>query len=306
MIVVRCDACGGAVAFDTEHQAVRCLFCAAVALTPEPIHALEQPQVAIPFALGDGDAHRAFRAWTRGSWWRPRALAEVEAELTALWIPAWRVRGEVESHWAGLARASTRSGKRPRAGIDRGVAEVMIPASLGLSSRELVALGGFDEPAARPWQADDAAIPRETPNLTGAGARARAHEAMAEVRRAAIARSEGVQDCCGSARFAGLDQRLLALPVFIGSFRYRDRPWRFVLNGRSAVVVGEAPIDRRKLAVVLAIAVVIAALVLAWLDREPVPSAAQLLQQERQGVDAGLDLALGEVGSAVSRVLLDA
>ncbi len=284
MIVIRCDACGGAVAFDTDRQLVQCLFCAAVALVPEPVHALEHPGVAIPFSLTAIDARRAFRAWTRDSWWRPPQLAALEAEITALWIPAWRVRGEVETHWAGLARGATRSGKRPRSGIDRGPAEVIIPASLGLSAREVAALGEFDEPAARPWEAHDAAVPRETPSLTAAGAHARAYGPMARARRATIARAEGVQDCCGSARIHSLNQRLLALPVFIGSFRYRDRPWRFVLNGRSGVIVGDAPLDRRKVALVVALIFVVAALVVAWLDRNPPElrhgSTAQLVEQK--------------------------
>jgi len=58
------------------------------------------------------------------------------------------------------------------------------------------------------------------------------------------------------------EARLLMVPVYIGSFRYRDRPWRFVVNGQTGKVTGRAPLDRRKIAGVV---LVVVAAVVAWL-----------------------------------------
>ena len=174
MIVVRCDACAGHVAFDTDAGVVRCLFCASVALEPVPFDvAPPLPEEVVPVAVEESRAQGVFRSWTTASWWRPKALREVAAELVPLWLPAWHVRADVEMHWAGLERAHTQSGRRPRAGVDAGQAETWIPASLGLTESELGALAPFDDRKRRGFAADDRVIPFELPALSESAARAR-------------------------------------------------------------------------------------------------------------------------------------
>ncbi len=273
MIVVRCDACAGRVAYDAEAGVVRCLFCASVALEPVPFDvAPPLPSEVVPFVVDHDGAAAAFRAWTKASWWRPKALREVAAELTPLWLPAWHVRADVELHWAGLERASsTQNGKRPRAGVDTGLGETWIPASLGLTERELGALAPFDDRTRRVFEGDDRVIPFELPALSEGGARARALPVLEALRCRAIASREGLSQCRGSARLHELASHLRVLPIWIGSFRYRDRAWRFVVNGQSARVVGRAPLDRVKVGIAIVLAAIVAIAVLAWLDRDPPP-----------------------------------
>jgi hypothetical protein len=54
------------------------------------------------------------------------------------------------------------------------------------------------------------------------------------------------------------------LPVYIGSFRYRDLPWRFVINAQTGRVTGKPPLDRVKIAVVAALAALAVGLWLWW------------------------------------------
>jgi hypothetical protein len=271
VIVVRCDACAGRVAYDAEAGVVQCLFCASVALEPVPFDVTPPlPAEVVPFVVDDEAARAAFRAWTKASWWRPKALREVAAELAPLWLPAWHVRADVEMHWAGLERASsTHNGKRPRAGVDTASGETWIPASLGLTERELGALAPFDDRARRVFGADDRATPFELPALSESGARARALPVLEALRCRAIGAREGLSECRGTARLHDLASHLRVLPIWIGSFRYRDRAWRFVVNGQSARVVGRAPLDRVKVGIAIVLAAIVAIAVLAWLDRDP-------------------------------------
>ncbi|MFO0634625.1 MAG: hypothetical protein U0168_17415 [Nannocystaceae bacterium] len=149
MIVVRCDACGGSVAFDAERARAQCLFCAAVALEPVPLaQPPAPPERVVPFSIDDAAARGRFAQWCRGSWWRPVALREVALQLQPLWLPAWRARAEVELHWAGLVAARSAAVDAPRAGVDRGTAEAMIPASLGISPASCPTPHRFRQPAA--------------------------------------------------------------------------------------------------------------------------------------------------------------
>lgn len=271
MIVVRCDACGGSVAYDAAHELARCLFCAAVALQPELIDGPpEPPRAVLPFATDEARALASFRRWTRASWWRPKALQDAAATMRAVWLPAWRVRADVELHWAALERAPTKSGKRPRAGLDQGTAEVMVPASLGLTQAELIALCPWDG-TLRDGDDDDAAIPRELPSLSAKGARARAIGLVLRDRLAHVSARERVTDAGGTVRLHDVQIELQALPIWIGSFRHRDRPWRFVVNGATGKVVGRAPLDRMKVAIAVALGLLMLLALAWWLDRHPEP-----------------------------------
>lgn len=272
MIVVRCDACGGTVVFDADHARAQCRFCAAVALVPVPLdRPPPPPDEVIPFAIDDAVARERFAAWTRGSWWYPKDLRAAVVELQPLWLPAWRARAEVELHWAGLVRADTKSGRRPRSGVDRAHAQTMVPASLGISQRELDGLGRFST-TRRPWSDDDGDIARELPNLSEAGAAAQVRRALQEARLREVAAREHLHDPGATARLHDVTLELDALPIYVGAFAYRGRPWRVVVHGESGRVVGRAPLDRLKLTIALVLAGIVALAVALWLDRrEPDP-----------------------------------
>jgi hypothetical protein len=50
--------------------------------------------------------------------------------------------------------------------------------------------------------------------------------------------------------------------VWISAYRYRDRPFRFLVNGQTGEVVGESPIAWWKVAILVAIGVFFLYLVL--------------------------------------------
>lgn len=261
--VIQCDACGGSVVYDAGHEAARCLFCGSVAVRPDDLaDAVPEPEVAIPFEVSEHRAAAAFRRWATSSWWYPKALRDLTIELSAVMLPAWRFEADVESHWAGLAPAGTKSGVRPRAGVAHVHARTMVPASIGLTEQELHGLQPFDERLVRDFSRDEEGVPYEMPALTEMGARPIAEARLARDHHEDIARLEGLKRCRASSTVAITTTRLLMLPIFIGSFRYRDLPWRFVINAQTGAITGKPPLDRVKIAVVATLAALV---VLAWL-----------------------------------------
>jgi hypothetical protein len=57
------------------------------------------------------------------------------------------------------------------------------------------------------------------------------------------------------------------VPIYIGTFRFRDRPWRFLVNGQTGEVVGKAPLDWRKVLALVVLALVVGGLI--WLGQRP-------------------------------------
>jgi hypothetical protein len=261
--VIQCDGCGGSVAFDAGRQAARCLFCGSIAVhADDGAETVLVPDAMLPFEVTHADADDRFRRWARSSWWHAAPLRGLSIELHALLLPVWHFDVALETHWAGLVPASTRSGSRPRAGVEHAELAALVPASMGLGEAELRALQPFREGAAVRF---DLSLPHEVPALTERAAAEVARETLTAEHRQRIVRAQGLVRCRSSSLVRVREARLSMVPVYIGSFRYRDRPWRFVINGQTGAVTGRAPLDRWKLAAVIAL--VTAAVAVWWLLR---------------------------------------
>lgn len=258
--VIQCDACGGSVVFDAGRQAAWCLFCGSTAVHADDGSETQLvPEAMLPFEISRADADDRFRRWARSSWWHAAPLRRLSIELHALLLPVWLFEAALETHWAGLVSAPTRSGARPRAGVEHAELETLVPASMGLRETELRTLQPFREGTAVRF---DPALPHEVPALSERAAAEVARALVTEEHRQRIVRAHRLQRCRASALVRVRQARLSMVPIYIGSFRYRDRPWRFVINGQTGRVTGRAPLDRVKLAVVIGLAV---AAIGAWL-----------------------------------------
>ena len=260
---LRCETCGGSVVYDVTVAGAACLFCGDVALTAVPAEEIvPEPVAALPFVVDTGTVDGQYRAWARRSWFYPKALRTLSVHLHPMFLPAWRFDSDVETHWAGLRKsAQTNSGKSPVAGENTLFMRHMVPASAGLSQSELIALMPFDERTAAVWNPDEQHVPWEPPALSEHAARISAHEQMAAGHGQKIAVNERLLSYRISPVVHDRDVALLMLPIYIGVFRFRDRPWRFVVNAQSGEMNGEAPIDRLKIALIALSVAALAALV---------------------------------------------
>ena len=258
--VIQCDACGGSVAFDAGRQVARCLFCGSVAVhADDGGETVLVPDAMLPFEISQTDADDRFRRWARSSWWYAAPLRQLSIELHALLLPVWRFDASLETHWAGLVSAPTRSGASPRAGVEHAELTARVPASMGLREAELRALQPFREGSGARF---DPSLPHEVPALTERAAAEVARGLLQAEHQQRIVQANRLKRCHSSSLVRVRDARLSMVPIYIGSFRYRDRPWRFVINGQTGSVTGRAPLDRIKLAVAIGL---VAALVAAWL-----------------------------------------
>ena len=261
MDVTECENCGGIVVFDAQVEAVKCVFCGDISLTATELHEVEQPTVALPFSVSDTDARGLFRAWAKASFWTPSAFRSQDIEVRKLWVPAWRVRADVQATWTGLVAANTRSGKRPESGTSERQREAWVPASLGLTQAELGALAPFpaDHPIA--WDRETSEASYE---VAGSSAQTASIEARAQFRQAVreeLIRDKRLRDCRASVLLRDVDTAAVMLPVYVGCIRFADKPWRFVINGQTGRVTGKTPVDTKKVALLLAM---LAAVALLW------------------------------------------
>ncbi len=279
--VLNCGNCGAQVEFEPDTHSAECPFCATPVVADTGTNRHIKPQAVIPFALTERDAHDKMRAWLRGRWFAPDGLkkyARSDGRLNGLYVPYWAFDTDTRSSYTGergtyyyvtvpAGKGKTRRERRVRWSRASGRVARKFYDVLVMASRSL------PRPMARrlePWTLSELEL-YSPQYLSGFRAEAYtvelpegfeiARERMDEVIRSDIRRDiGGDEQRIHSVNTAYADERFkhLLLPVWMAAYRYRDKSYRFIVNGQTGRVQGERPWSVWKIAgaVVLAIAFV--------------------------------------------------
>lgn len=288
-IEVRCKGCGAtAVVAD---QAKSCAFCdAPVVVAPHGEQdEIVVPESLLPFGVEDRQVREMFRAWVKSLWFKPGDLTKrAQAQrVDGVYLPYWTYDSETTTHYTGMrgdhyyvtetytdgeGKTQTRTVQKTRWSPASGIVRVefddlLICASRSLP-RELVR-------KLEPWDLE-ALAPYDPAYLSGFVAERYGVELdegfkLAEERMEPQIRSAICRDIGGDVQLVhGMsiqhDQtrfKHLLLPLWISSFRYADRVYRFICNARTGEIAGERPWSWPKIAAaVLAAIVVVVTIVL--------------------------------------------
>lgn len=263
---LQCVSCGGAIAHAAGERTPRCLFCGRAELVPMDVpETVEDPEAWIPFDVDQAAAVTAFRSWAGSRFWAPGSIRQARVELAQLFLPAWVWEGELETHWTGLVRAGTRSGKRPVTGQDRAsLAGVLVPSSPALSGAELAAITPFSDGSERPVDGDLPA-PHEVGLLTRSVARSRGVNEMQATHAQQIRQQRDLVRIKTSSLVLAASGRPVLLPVWIGAYLHGDDSYRVVINGQTGAATGTAPISWFKVAAAVALGFFVILVVIAIL-----------------------------------------
>ncbi len=290
---IRCDKCGAAQKLAGSLFAGSCTFCGAAIVSKSYASRRIKPKSLVPFQVDRPRAVDSFRRWVRGLWLAPSDLkryAQSDAALTGIYLPYWTYDCRTDSDYAGErgddyytdepvttrnARGETvtqvRRVKHTRWSAAAGHVEhfhddVLVMASRSLPPQVAASATRFNLKGLVPYQ----------PEFVS-GFQAEAYQVglregfpLARQQIDATVVSLVRRDIGGDQqRIHSLDTRYsevtfkhVLLPVWVSAFRYRDRTFRFVVNGQTGEVSGESPKSWWKVALlVLAIAVVVVAVI---------------------------------------------
>lgn len=248
---VTCESCGGAVVLEAGKSVPACLFCGAEKLAEAPVaEGIEPPQSWLPFSVEAEGARASFKKAASASFWYPGEVRNAEVALHRLYLPAWAWSGRVETHWAALVSGATRSGKRPVTGSDQQeLAGVMVPSSTAVTRDELAAISPFDmekQQELKPGEPDE---PYEPGQLTPSGARAAGIAALRARHESQIKARLHSHRFSASGLVHNSQGAPLLLPVWIGSWRWKDKVYRVVINGQTARLTGAFPYSWLKITI---------------------------------------------------------
>ncbi len=210
--------------------------------------------------------------------------------MTPVYVPYWVFQANTHTYWTADSSKTPPGASGnwyPLAGEHEGsYAAILIGAGGALSPSETHALCPFDlGRGVPPGQVDLENVTVEEFSRSKKYARPLARSSLEELEKDACVSSS----VPGSARNVHVNVQVTdmtgvpaLLPVWIMAYRFRDRVFRFLVNGQTGKATGQAPISYAKIlgAVVIAVLAVLIVLLLAGLIRAaPVQSCAPVFQE---------------------------
>lgn len=290
---VRCDKCGAEQKLEGSLFAGHCAFCGTAIVSKGYASRRIKPKSIVPFQVDRARAVEAFRRWVRRRWLAPGDLkryAQSDAGLTGIYLPYWTYDCRTASDYSGergddyyttetvMVRnskgeevAQTRQVKQTRwtsvtGRVERFHDDVLVLASKSLPAGIADAVRHFDLKGLVPYQPQfvsgfQAEAYQVTLREGFPIAKASIDAAvLAAVRRDIGGDQQRVQSV--STRYAEVRFKHVLLPAWLSAYRYRDKVYRFLVNGQSGEVSGESPVSWWKVAFLVLGALALVALFL--------------------------------------------
>jgi len=292
---VKCEKCGAEQRLPENHFAAQCAFCSAPIVAATYARRQIKPRAIVPFQVDRGRAQEEFRRWVKGLWLAPGELkryAQSDAAMTGTYLPYWTYDCRTASDYEGergedyytnetyttrnsagenvtqVRRVKHTNWSAASGHVEHFHDDVLVLASQSLPPSLRGAAGAWNLGALVPYQ----------PEFVGGY--------MAEAYRIGlregypIAKQQIDAQVYGLVRgdIGGDQQRVhristsytetrfkhVLLPVWISAYRFRDKTYRFLVNGQTGEVAGESPISWQK-TTLLVIAVIVFLIVVAVL-----------------------------------------
>jgi hypothetical protein len=269
-----CTGCGAVVAFHPPEVAGTCSFCgAAIVAEPKAANPLIAPDGVLPVKVPKALAQKEVQQWLASRWFAPNALKKLAHQegIGGVYLPFWSYdsdtsssyQGERGEHYYETEWYTDSDGKQqtrqvqhtrwyPASGqVARHFDDVLIAATQSVNATRLNKL--------QPWDLN-ALCPYEPAYLAGFKAQRYQVELPAGFETAKNVMQGTIQ---GDVRqdIGGDEQRILnidtaysnvmfrhlLLPVWIGAYRFQNKPYQVVVNARTGEVQGERPYSTVKI-----------------------------------------------------------
>lgn len=289
---IRCENCGATTTFAAAQVAGACAFCGSSKVVEQPPREdLIRPESVVPFQVDRKRAVQCFRDWLGKLWFRPNALKKSGelAKIAGAYLPFWTFDAHTASHWTaeagyyyyetetyqetdsqGNSVTKTRQVQKIRWEPAWGHHEQFFDDELVCGSRSLperLLMG------VRPYQLE--ALVDYNPAFLSGFMAEEYQVALPEAWEAGKNSIEAqVYDACGrevpgdthrnlsvDTAFSQQTFKHVLLPVWIAAYLYGGKTWRFVVNGQTGEVCGEAPLSWWKIAGAVLLAVLIGLLI---------------------------------------------
>ncbi len=288
----RCQQCGAEVAVDPNERSFTCPFCDSsyvIELAADGKRA--QPEFVVGFAVTPEQAAERFRNWlSDGSWFQPGDLstAKIEGKLRGVYLPFWSFSTLAQSQWSAQigehwyrteTYTTTENGQtvtRTReiqetewwdlAGKHHNYySGYLVSGSKGLGQADadrikpyhLAALKRYEPFFLAGWLSEDYSIDNEAAQKICQDEFYRWEQAAV----AAFLPGDTHRGVAVQTEFSETTADLILLPLYLLSYRYSGKQYRFMINGQTGQVIGEKPVSPIRIGLAIAGGLIVALLV---------------------------------------------
>ncbi len=265
---VKCQSCGADTTFNPNVVSSECDFCgsplvAANAHTSKVV----QAKAMLPFKITAKDGLELYKKWLRKLWFAPSKLkkyARQAEKLAGVYTPYWTYDSDTKTHYTGErgddyqrtetytenGETKTRTVTETRwsnvsGRVARFFDDVLVPASQSLPLKYVERL--------EPWDLNNL-VPYDTKYLSGFKSETYQIDIeqgfdKAKVKMDDVIRGDIRRDIGGdrqrihsvNTNFNDITFKHILLPIWISAYRFNDKVYRFMINGRTGEVQGERP-----------------------------------------------------------------
>jgi DNA-directed RNA polymerase subunit RPC12/RpoP len=276
VVTIRCPQCSAESSLAPNVTVQKCPFCGSPLSATAASRRLLRPQSLLPFAIPLERARASFRSWTSGLWFAPNRLSRDASAGTidGVYLPYWTFDSRTTTAYVGergddirVSRPQTvmENGRHvtrqveqvetrwsPRSGtVQVGFDDVLVAATKSMPASHLHALEPWDLPQLVPFEeryltgfrVESWSLPLPQAFEVAKGIM---DEAIATTIRADIGGDrQRIQRA--DTRHEAVRFKHLLLPVWLSSYRFGGKVFRFVVNARTGEVQGERPWSAAKI-----------------------------------------------------------
>jgi hypothetical protein len=289
---IKCESCGAVNTVDAHVISTECAFCGSNQVVPqEQVAQVIKPESLLPFQVDQNRAVLLFRQWLGRGFFRPnpvRKIAkEAQARLQGIYLPFWtfdaytssRWRADAgyyyyvdEDYWTTDERGRRAKGRRqvqkirwePASGfLPLYFDDVLVPATTSIERDMVERIYPFET---------ESLVPYEPGFLSGWGAEAYTVELKEAWTTGQQIIQRDVQMACAhqvpgdthrnlqvDTAFSNMTFKHVLFPMWIASYRYKDKVYHFLVNGQTGEVQGQAPISWIKVVLVVLVSMIVIA-----------------------------------------------
>jgi len=289
----RCSGCGAMVLLEDKVVTDKCPFCGThLENKPEAVEGMLRPESLIPFELDLRDARESFEKWINGLWFAPTKLKLLAllGQLNGVYIPYWtydamtytRYRGLRGDDYTTTETYTERDANGNMVTRTRTVVRTRWTAVLGEVQHffdDVLVCGSKSVPphlirGLEPWNTGELE-PFQDQFLAGLKTERYAVDlksglVIAKRLMEPTIRNLVCEDIGGDhqqiestdTRYLGVTFKHCLLPVWIANYRYQEKLFQILVNGRTGKVSGERPYSFWKIAALIMAILVVVALIL--------------------------------------------
>lgn len=284
---IKCKSCAATINVPPNITLTSCPFCGSNQVIEQPPDPnLILPESVVPFAVDDSAANRKFRDWLGRGWFHPNDLKAIGGgqKLRGVYLPFWTFDAHAESDWRAESGyyyyetewvTVTRDGKtvqeqrqvqkvrwQPSSGHHSGdYDDVLVYATRSINVKILQKIYPYDTQKLLPYKPDFlsgwSAESYQIPLAEGWGL---GKDILYSHERSACdseVPGDTHRNLNVSTQLSKLTYKHVMLPVWVASYRYRDKTYQFMINGQNSKVEGEKPISWIKVTIAVVIVLII-------------------------------------------------